>query len=412
MHDVVIVGGGLAGLTAARVLQKAGADCVVLEASDGVGGRVRTDHAEGFALDRGFQVLLTAYPAARKWLDYEALKLGEFAAGARVATPDGEGMLADPWREPGALFGTLRAPVGTLGDKLRVGVLRLAATAGGEAEVWARGGGRTTAEELMARGFSKEMIERFFRPWLGGVFLERELETPAAMLFFVYRMFARGRAALPAGGMGRIPMQLAAGLRPGTVRLGAKVRVVGPGEVTLADGERVGARAIVVATDAPAAGRLVPELGNGPRWRSVTCVQWAAEESPLRGRPVLWLNGYGRGVVNNVVVPSDIAAGYAPPGRVLVSTSLSGMAGEDDAMLLGRVRDELVGYFGKEVLDWKPLAVQRIREALPVVAKPGAGEAPKKMRDGLWVCGDHLASASIQGAMASGEAVAEVILKR
>ncbi|HRE83465.1 MAG TPA: FAD-dependent oxidoreductase, partial [Opitutaceae bacterium] len=147
-HDVVIVGAGLAGLTCARALQARGADCVVLEAADVPGGRVRTDEVEGFRLDRGFQVLLTAYPAAQRWLDFDALRLGKFAAGARVATPDGTAHVSDPWREPIRLWETLRAPVGTVGDKLRVGALRLAATRGSANTVWERGAGRTAAEEL------------------------------------------------------------------------------------------------------------------------------------------------------------------------------------------------------------------------------------------------------------------------
>lgn len=410
MPDVVIVGAGLAGLTVARALEERGLECVVLEANDAAGGRVRTDRVDGFALDRGFQVLLTAYPAARRWLDFEALKLGEFRAGARVATPDGEGRLGDPLREPQRLLDTLRAPVGTLGDLARIGALRLASARGVLDDVWSKGAGRTTAEELVERGFSAEMTERFLRPWLGGVFLERELATPASMMFFVYRMFAQGRAALPAGGMGRIPEQLANGLKPGTVRCGARVREVEDGAVVLADGERVSGKAIVIATDGGTAARLLPGRVEEPKWRAVTCVQWAAPTSPLRGEPVLWLNGYGRGVINNLVVPSDVAAGYAPAGQALVSTTVLGDPGEDDTALRLRLVAELAGYFGSDVLTWRPLAVQRVRQALPVLAQPGGGARAEALRPGLWLCGDHCASASIQGAMASGEAVAQGIL--
>ena len=290
MKDVVVVGAGLAGLTCARALQAKGADCVLLDASDGVGGRVRTDEVEGFRLDRGFQVLLTAYPAARAWLDYDALRLGKFAAGAKVGTEAGEARVSDPWREPGRAWETLRAPIGTLPDKLRVGALRLAATRGEADSAWKRPE-RSTAAELGARGFSPLMMERFMRPWLGGVFLERDLETSNRMLFFVYRMFSEGYAALPAGGMQRIPEQLAAGLRPGSIRLGAPVVKVqaavgtGGGAVESGDGEVLRARHVVIATDGTAASKLVPGLA-APGWRSVTCVQWAAPASPLGGKPV------------------------------------------------------------------------------------------------------------------------------
>ncbi|MCX6937126.1 MAG: FAD-dependent oxidoreductase [Verrucomicrobia bacterium] len=423
MHEVVIIGAGLAGLTCARALQSGGVDCVVVEAGDAPGGRVRTDEVEGFRLDRGFQVLLTAYPAARAALDYAALRLGEFEPGARVATPEGPARVSDPWRRPGRFWETLLAPVGTMGDKVRVGALRLAATRGMAADGWpsgnVAGGGeiRSTAEELERRGFSPLMRERFLRPWLSGIFLERELSTPAAMLFFVYGMFARGAAALPAGGMQRIPEQLAAGLRPGTLRLGETARAVGVGQVTLVSGETLRAREVVVAVEAGAEAALgLDGGGNEVAWRGVTCVQWAAPRSPLGGEPVLWLNGTGRGQVNTVVVPSDVAAGYAPAGQTLVSTTVLGEPGlggaEANGALTGVLREEMKGYFGPEVGDWRPLAVQRILRALPVLARPGRGYAPERSPVGVWRCGDCVASASIQGAMASGAAVAAAILKR
>ncbi len=416
MHDVVIVGAGMAGLTCARALRAGGASCVVLEASDAVGGRVRTDDVGGFRLDRGFQVLLTAYPTARRWLDFAALGLGRFEPGARVATAQGDARVSDPFRRPGRLLETWRAPVGTAGDKLRIAALRLAATLGAGDGVWAKGVGpdgamRTTAAELAARGFTPEVMERFFRPWLGGVFLERDLVTPAAMLFFVYRMFAQGYAALPTGGMQRIPEQLAAGLGPDGVVLRARVARTEAGAVELLDGQRVPARHIVVATEREEATRLVDEIG-GAAWRGVVNVQWAAARSPLAGEPVLWLNGSGRGLINNLVVPSDVAAGYAPAGQSLVSATVLGDAPEDDGELTRALGLELAERFGQDVWSWRPLVVRRIRRALPVIAAPGTGREPREAREGLWLCGDHRASASIEGAMASGEAVAHTILKR
>ncbi len=423
MHDVVIIGAGLAGLTCARALQARGVDCVVVEASDAPGGRVRTDEVEGFRLDRGFQVLLTAYPAARAALDYGSLRLGEFEPGARMATPEGAARVSDPWRRPGRFWETLRAPVGTLGDKLLVGALRLAATRGTAADGWpsgnVAGGGEilSTAEELARRGFSPLMRERFLRPWLSGIFLERELSTPAAMLFFVYGMFARGAAALPAGGMQRIPEQLASGLRPGTLRLGEAARSVREGQVVLASGETLRAREVVVAVEAGAEAVLgLDGRGSEAAWRGVTCVQWSAPRSPLAGEPVLWLNGMGSGLVNTLAVPSDVAAEYAPAGQTLVSTTVLGEPGlggaEANATLIRVLREEHSGYFGAEAGDWRPLAVQRIRRALPVLARPGRGYALERSPVGVWRCGDHTTSASIQGAMASGAAVAAAILKQ
>ena len=408
MHDVVIVGAGLAGLTCARRLQAAGADVRVVEASDAVGGRVRTDLVDGFRLDRGFQVLLTAYPATRRWLDYGALELKTFSAGALVWCEGGRHRVGDPWREPGGLWATLRAPVGSLADKLRIATLRAAARRGTLEELFARP--ETTAlARLRAHGFSEKMIERFMRPWLGGIFLDAELETSSRMLEFVFRMFAEGDVALPARGMQAIPEQLAAGLTPGTVRLNASVAKIESGAVRLADGERIDARDVVVAADGAGAAALVPEL-VAPAWRAVTTLDFAAPASPL-GEPTLMLNGAGRGWVNSVTVLSDVAPTYAPAGQALVSVSVLGDPACDDGTLEAAVRTELAEWFGAAVADWRGLRTLRLRRALPV-RWPLERRAAAEVKAGVWAAGDFVASASIQGAMESGEGVAEAILRR
>jgi hypothetical protein len=276
---------------------------------------------------------------------------------------------------------------------------------------------RGTAVELERRGFTPAMRERFLRPWLGGIFLDRDLCTPASMLFFVYGMFARGAAALPEGGMQRIPEQLAAGLRPGSLRLGEAARSAREGRVALSSGEILRCREVVVAVEAGAEASLGLAGGDGGlAWRGVTCVQWAAPRSPLAGEPVLWLNGTSRGLLNTVAVPSDVAAGYAPAGRSVVSTTVlgePGPAGEaPDGALIGALREEIKVHFGPEVADWRPLAVQRIRRALPVLDRPGRAGVATRLPEGIWRCGDCMASASIEGAMASGASVAAAILAR
>jgi phytoene dehydrogenase-like protein len=239
--DVAIVGAGLAGLRCALGLHRAGLSCTVLEASDGVGGRVRTDIVDGFRLDRGFQVFLTAYPEAREALDYGALRLRPFAPGALVRRSGSFERLGDPFRRPRDLWGTLRARVGTTGDKLRV--LRLRRRLRGKSPGEILAAPQTTALAALEReGFSRRMIDGFFRPLFGGVFLDRSLETSSRMLEFVFAMFARGEAALPEAGMGAIPAQLASRLPAGTVRLLARNRGrrARPGDARGRDG---GARA-------------------------------------------------------------------------------------------------------------------------------------------------------------------------
>ena len=200
MTDVVVVGAGLAGLVCAAELTTAGLDVALLEAGDGVGGRVRTDLVEGFRLDRGFQVLLTAYPHARAHLDLAALDLRTFSPGAKIRTARGFATVSDPFRDPGRLPATLAAPVGSLLDKARIGLLRAQVRRGSVEDVWQRPE-VSTAERLAGLGFSARMVDAFFRPFLGGVLLDRELTTSSRQFDFVFRCFSEGQVAVPAQGM-------------------------------------------------------------------------------------------------------------------------------------------------------------------------------------------------------------------
>src|SRR3954469_1693763 len=245
--QVVIIGGGVAGLCCALRLQEKSIPCVILEASNAPGGRVRTDKVEGFLLDRGFQVLLTAYPEARRLLDYQALRLRTFAPGALVRVQGKLHRVSDPFRQPWTLPATLLAPVGSLADKLAIARLRSHVRQGTSEEIWTRPE-TSSLEALQSFGFSQRMIDSFFRPFFGGIFLETELATSSRMLEFVFRMFSQGRAALPAAGIGAISEQLAGRLPAGAIRTGARVELIGEGRVVLTRGERVPAAAVVIAT--------------------------------------------------------------------------------------------------------------------------------------------------------------------
>ncbi len=405
--DVLIVGAGLAGLACARHLTSAGIECGILEAGDQAGGRVRTDRVQGFLLDRGFQVLLTAYPEARRILDLGALDLRSFRPGALVMLGDRRYRLADPWRRPGDAWASLISPLGGLGDKIRVARLRARVRAGSLAELWQRPE-RTTRAALEAAGFSPEFIHAFFRPFLGGVFLDAELETSSRMLEFVFRMFSAGDAAVPAAGMEAIPAQMAAALEPGSIRTGARVEKVAPGAVTLASGEEMAAGAVVIATEAPEASRL---LGiRTPRSRGVTTLYYAAD-TPLTGESVLILNGDGAGSITHLAEMSAVAPSYAPAGRALIGVTVLGSNPLADHELDAIVRAELVERFGPLPRTWQLLRVYRIEHALPDQTPPALGtpQRPVRVTPGLYVAGDHRDNASIDGALTSGRRAAEAV---
>ncbi len=408
-HDVIIIGAGLAGLAAARHCAKAGLSPLVLEGADDVGGRLTTESVDGFLLDRGFQVMLDSYPEARAVLDYEALQLGRFAPGALVRRSDGFGRVADPWRSPLAGVGSLLSGVFTMGDALRMLRLRSDAMLSLEGEPVAHGE-VTAARALHARGFSDRAINRFFRPFFGGVFLDPQLSASQEWFEFLFGMFATGSATLPANGMQAIPRQLAAALPTGSVRTKAQVRAVHEGVVELARGEQLSARAIIVATDARHASVLIPTM-RAPAWNSCATLYYAAPTSPLSA-PLLVLDGEGRrGPVNHVCVPSDIAPSYAPPGQALISATVIGTPPTEDAALDRDARAQMTRWFGDQVKGWRLLKIAHVPYSLPRAApRADARDAAVRVSAGVYACGDYLETPSINGALRSGRRAAEAVV--
>jgi phytoene dehydrogenase-like protein len=406
--QVVILGAGVAGLCCALRLQERNVPFVILEASDAPGGRVRTDRVDGFLLDRGFQVLLTAYPEARRLLDYRALRLRTFAPGALVWTGGKLHRVSDPFRQPWTLPATLMAPVGTFQDKLSISRLRSEVRTGTVEEIWQRPE-TSSLERLQKTGFSPRMIDSFFRPFFGGIFLEIDLATSSRMLEFVFRMFSEGRAALPAAGMGAISDQLAARVAPGSIRLGARAKAIGDGAVYLANNEKVAAAAVVIATEAPEAARLHPDL-RPPGSHGTACLYYATSRAPV-SKPLLVLNGEGSGPVDNFCVPSAVAPTYAPAGQALVSATVVGAAEADEKELESEVRKHLTGWFGPEVKSWRHLRTYRIPLALPARKTLEPAALPVRRRPGLYLCGDHRETPSLQGAMVSGRRAAEAVIE-
>jgi phytoene dehydrogenase-like protein len=408
-HPIVIVGAGLAGLCCARELSRSGRPFLLLEAADGVGGRVRTDRLDGFLLDRGFQVLLTAYPEAQAQLDYAALDLKAFMPGALVRADGAFHKVVDPWRRPLEAVLNALSPIGSLADKARVGLLRQRLL-GGSLDDLGLHPEQRTSDLLRDAGFSDAMIDRFFRPFFGGVLFDRDLHTSSRMFEFVFRMFATGDTVLPAAGMEAIPRQLASALPPDAIRTGERVSGIADDAVVTVNGERIAAQAIVIATDGAEAARLLD--APAPRApRGCTCVYFAADRAPTR-EPLLVLDGERSGPVNNLAVVSNVAPSYAPAGAALISATLIGTADQPDELLVPMMRHQLTAWFGSSVSGWRHLRSYRIRNAQPEQTPPALDpiSRPVRVRAGLYVCGDHLETASIHGAMRSGRLAGEACL--
>ena len=405
MTDVLVVGGGIAGLASARMLVGRGLSVQVIEAQGRVGGRIQTDDLDGFRLDHGFQVLLDSYPEARAQLDLEALQPGAFYAGAIVRKGGASHRVADPFKHPLTAARSLVRGIASPLDVPRLARLAFAARSGSLEDLFARPE-RSTQAHLHEAGLSAGLVESVFRPFFAGILLERPLATTSRTFEFVLRMFAQGRAVLPAGGMQAIPDQLAHGL---DVRLGAPVERVRAGGVELRGGGSLEARAVVLAVSEPAARRL---LGGevGSRQRRVSCLYYAADRDPI-GEPVLVLDGDGDGPVNNVCEPSSVAAGYAPAGATLISASVVDDRGLDDPALDHAARRQLAGWFGPQVTRWRHLRTYRIDEALPGREPPSATPLDPLHALGVVLAGDWLDVASTQGALASARRAADAVVR-
>jgi phytoene dehydrogenase-like protein len=406
--NVVIVGGGMAGLTCAWHLQQAEVPFTLLEASDRCGGRVQTDEVNGFRCDRGFQILLTSYPEASAVLDYGKLDLHAFYPGALVHFDGDFHRMADPFRRPVDAMTHVFSPIGSTTDKARVLGLRRQARAGTLEDVFTRPQ-TTTINRLSQLGFSPGMVDRFLRPFLAGVFLENQLDTSSRKLEFVFRMFSLGSNTLPAGGIAAIPNQIVDRLPASRLRLNSPVEAIDHGQVRLVHGETIAAKAIVVATEAGPLAHAV--CRNGPvEYHRVSCIYYAADRPPI-AEPILILNGDGSGPINNLCFPSEVAPGYAPKGQTLVSVSILDRGDESNEQLEAAVRKQLVEWFGQETETWEHLRTYRIPLALPAQPPDSLNTVQKPVRidRGLYVCGDHRDMASLNGAMASGRKVAEAV---
>ncbi len=407
---VVIVGAGVAGLACARQLHRAGQSVQVLEASERPGGVVWTEERDGFLLDNGFHVVLTGFPESRRQLDLEGLHLQPFHPGAVLRTARGFERVSDPLRAPRDLVRTLRSSPVSLADGLPLLRLLLDVSRASPEELLTRPA-TTTAERLVERGFGPRLIESFFRPFFRGVFLERELATTSRLFEFIFRAFARAPIALPADGMRAVPQALLADLPPGTVRFGSPVVAVDEAGVRLEGGERLQAAAVVVATDEVAASRLLPEVKARPT-NAVTTFYYATGRSPVGG-PYLVLNGTDEGPVDHLCVPSDVAPGYAPPGRSLVSVNLVGRHEPPDEDLEAACRTQLEGWFGPGVRGWQGLGSVHLPAALPS-QRPDETEPmtrPVTLGGGRFVCGGHRESATLGGTLRSGRRAATAVLR-
>lgn len=410
--SVIIIGGGLAGLSAARQLQDKGIDFQLFEASDRIGGRVKTDVIDGYRLDHGFQVLLTGYPEAQEMLDYSKLDLQSFLPGAQLLYSDGSrDELGDPLRNFSSLFPTLFSKAGSIGDKFSIFLLRNRLQKLSIEQIFQQEE-KSTKEVLSGDyGFSTRMIDQFFTPFFAGIFLENELKTSRRMFDFVFKMFSEADTAVPNLGMEEIPKLLASNLPIDSIQTNTRVKQIENQNVQLEDGSWVSAKHIIVATEATGLVRKMAPVNTNHQ--STTHMHFTTDEDPIQKRMIA-LNTNKNRLVNNVCTISSIAPGYAPKGQHLISLSIVGKHQLNGSELEKAVRKELSKWFGPSTENWQHLHTRTIDYALPdqTHVVHTIEEEEMVIREGLYGCGDHQLNGSINAAMKAGRSVGELVSKK
>lgn len=397
-YKIHIIGAGISGLVAAKVLEDNGYHPVVIEASDRVGGRVKTDSVEGYQLDHGFQVLLTAYPAAQKYLDLEALALQSFLPGAAIFTEGKQKAIGDPLRAISLLFPTLFSGIGSLSDKFKILKLNTLLKKTTLTEIFDKPE-KTTYAYLSDYGFSEEMINKFFKPFFSGIFLEPALETSSRMFEFVYKMFGEGSATLPKAGIEAIPQQLKETLKQTTFLLNTKVKTVEENKIILFDGTELESHYTIIAAEASS---LVSRLNNQEtQWKSCETLYF---ETPTKiiSKPLIGLISDKKALINNIFYHTSLKTN-ASAGKELLSVTVVKDHGLTPEALQIQVEKELKQYCKIDAVRF--IKRYSIAKALPKMENLRYEMSPSntKLTASIFLAGDTQLNGSLNAAMISGE---------
>ena len=405
---ITIIGAGISGLSAAVYLHRKGFEIQILEASDRAGGRIKTDIVDGFRLDHGFQVLLTAYPEAKSLLDYKALNLKAFLPGATILHDGGIFEIADPFRRPSATFATIFAPVGSLKDKINTFVLKLKLLRKSIPEIFNQPE-KTSLAQLQNYGFSEKMINLFYKPFFSGIFLENDLKTPNRMFDFVMKMFSEGDATIPELGMEEIPKQLVNMLPTNSILYNTKVSKIENNTIFCEDGNSFKADKIIIATEATSFVKdYIPVLKT--KSHGVTNIYFEASVPPTSKAVVILNASANKKYVNNITILTNVSKAYASKGKVLISVSVNGIPAENDLELANLMKTEIQPWFA-EAKNWIFIKAYRINYGLPNLdtLSDEIDSSQFKIKENIYVCGDFMLNGSLNAAMKSGRLVAELI---
>ncbi|MGB5943415.1 MAG: NAD(P)/FAD-dependent oxidoreductase [Leeuwenhoekiella sp.] len=405
-YKIHIVGAGISGLIAAQVLEKNGYHPIILEASNRVGGRVKTDVFSGYQLDHGFQVLLDAYPKAQEYLNYDELQLQRFSPGAILFNDGKPSTLGDFTRDFSLALKTMTN--GLIGFKDKMKVLKLSASIRSKSlEAIFKEPETTSLAYLKDHGFSDRIINNFFKPFFAGIFLEPKLETSSRMFQFVFKMFGEGYATLPKAGIEAIPKQLKQRLEHTGFRFNSEVKQVQDGKITLSNGEELKSHMTIIAAEASA---LISNL-NHQRipWIPCDCLYFTVEEK-FTEKPIIGLLTDPTTLINNIVHPGNMEQGTIGD-KPLLSVTVVKDHNLVELELVSKVQEELAKHCG--ITNTTFLKRYRIPKALPEITNLQYHISPTETRltSTIFLAGDQLLNGSLNAAITSGEAAAKGIIE-
>ncbi|KEO73978.1 NAD(P)/FAD-dependent oxidoreductase [Anditalea andensis] len=414
MNDkkVYIIGAGISGLVAAYELEAVGYRPVILEASSSIGGRLKTDVKDGYLLDRGFQIFLTGYREAKKYLNYDTLNLKYFDGDMVILRTDGTIHVTDPLKNPAGIISMAFSKVGNIKDKIKLLQMVTSVLSKSDEEIFSQPD-LTTEEFFLAKGFSPEIIFNFLNPLYRGIFLEEKLTTSSNMFEFVFKMFNKGKAAVPELGMQEIPNQLYSRLKQTELRLNTKVINIEGKKITIENEDAIDADEIICACKPDYLG---DELKNkfinyhDGKYNQVTNIYYAIQRSFI-AQPIIGLVPGENFLINNLHFPTDISAAYSTTGKALLSVSIvNDVSTIND--LEETIADELQQLSGVDSRYFEHIHTYKIKKALPKIVSPTYDFIPTQVQldKHIYLAGDHLVNASLNGAMISGRRAAEAII--
>ncbi len=405
-YKIHIIGAGISGLIAAKVLEENGYHPKILEASESIGGRVKSDYVEGFTLDHGFQVLLTSYSAAKKYLDYTSLKLQKLLPGATIFSDGKSQTIGDPLRKISFLLPTIFSSVGSIKDKIKI--LQLNTILKKKTlEAIFKTPEITTLHYLQEFGFSEKIITTFFKPFFSGIFLEPNLETSSRMFEFVYKMFGDGLAAIPKNGMQEIPNQLFTTLKNTKIQFETRVKEVKNNSIILVDGTEIATNFTIIATEASS---LISNLKNQEiEWKSCDTLYFECEKRVLKS-PIIGLIADEKALVNNIFYHTSVQI-FGENSKELLSVTIVKNHDLSEENLIKSVQKELNNFCGID--DAKFLKRYQIKKALPKISnlQYELSHTETQLNSSVFLAGDVLLNGSLNAAMIAGERAAIGVIK-